>query len=267
MGWLGTLAVAGVAAPLAVGQEAEKKVSGVFGVDFNTHFISYGLDVWTAGNDWSEGTINPYAELSFNVEDTFSVTFGTWWDVNDNADSSIGGDLQEVDVYAGIGFDIDKFSLGATYQEWYYGGGVERVVDLSVGYDDTGMIADDFALNPYVLIHIRPDDEDLGLEEGAVFVVGIEPSFNLVDSEDFVLDLSVPVAAGFATDDFHGGDGGFAYVSVGGFVSVPLTFIPAEYGDWALGAGLTYYHTSEDVIPSNPDENFVTGTVGVSLAF
>lgn len=283
IGWLGVAAAAGLAAPLAMGQEAEKKVSGTFGVDLNTHFISYGFDVGAAddgddfasGMDWGDPRYNPYAELSLDFS-PITLTFGTWWDVTvfgeDHYDPTVGGNINEVDVYVGAGYDIDKFSLGLTYQEWYYGGGVERIVDLSVGYDDTGLIADDFALNPYLLIHGRVGDEDLDINEGIVFVAGIEPGFTIVDTEDLTVDLSIPVAVGIATDEYHGDDldGGLAYVSVGGFVSVPLTFIPAEYGDWALGAGLTYYHTPDDVTGNDTnggDENFVTGTIGLSLAF
>jgi hypothetical protein len=38
-------------------------------------------------------------------------------------------------------------------------------------------------------------------------------------------------------------------------------------GNWTFNLGLTYFHTAEDVIPSNPDSDFVTGNAGLVLAF
>ena len=38
-------------------------------------------------------------------------------------------------------------------------------------------------------------------------------------------------------------------------------------GNWTLNGGVTGYHTSDDVIPNNPDEAFVTGKLGLTLAF
>jgi len=48
----------------------------------------------------------------------------------------------------------------------------------------------------------------------------------------------------FDTDNFHGGDAGFAYVSAGIGATVPLT------KQIALSFGVTYYHTQSDVIPN-----------------
>jgi len=34
-----------------------------------------------------------------------------------------------------------------------------------------------------------------------------------------------------------------------------------------LNLGATFYHTEDDVIPGNPDEDFFTGSAGVTIAF
>jgi hypothetical protein len=69
---------------------------------------------------------------------------------------------------------------------------------------------------------------------------------------------------GFATDDFHGGDGGYGYTAIGVGGSVPIPYLP---GSWELHGGVTYYNTSNAVIPTNPANNFVTGNIGVKLMF
>jgi hypothetical protein len=273
-GVLAGVVAAGLAvSPQAFAQEAPiadeggMKVSGSLNLDWNSHFISYGLDVWAGGTSWNKSTFNPAAELSFDL-DLFSINVGTWWDVNSNADSSIGGQLQEVDVWYGISIPVADFTFGITYQDWMYGGQVEKILDLSVGYDDSALWGDfmggDFALNPSLTFHQRLAGE--GLEEHFAVVVGIEPGMSLIESETFSVDLSVPVSVGFFEGDFHGGDSGFGFVSVGAQFSTPLAFIPAEYGSWAVNYGITYYYTDKDVIP-NPKEHFVTGNVGVSLSF
>ncbi|MFT4546847.1 MAG: hypothetical protein ACI9MB_000792 [Verrucomicrobiales bacterium] len=101
--------------------------SGVISLDVNTHFISYGADIWGAGSEWADALFNPFVEISFALNDNLTLSVGTWWDVNDNASSNID--------------------------------------------------------------------------------------------------------------------------------------------EWALNAGVTYYYTSSDVIPNNPDESFVTGSLGVSVSF
>jgi hypothetical protein len=65
----------------------------------------------------------------------------------------------------------------------------------------------------------------------------------------------------FDTDGFHGGQGGFAYVSAGLGATVPIV------DHLAFTLGVTYYHTNNDVIPGNPDSDFVTGSAGLTVTF
>ena len=243
------------------------RVSGNVGVSYNSHFISYGLDVWGGGDDFfgSESTTFVYADVSLDFSPV-TVTFGVWSDINDNVESEIGGEIQEIDVFAGVAYSIDRFTVGATYQEWYYASDEERIVDIAVEFDDTGLLFEDFALNPSFLAHLRVDGNG-GQEESEAFVIGIAPEFNIIDSEDYPVTLAIPVSVAFFTDEFQGGDSGFGYVSVGAAASVPLAFIPEEFGAWSLNADVTYYHTEDDAIPGNPEDDFFTGAIGLNLAF
>ena len=237
--------------PEAVGSA----VSGVISLDVNTHFISYGADIWGAGNDWADALFNPLVEISFALNDNLTLSFGTWWDVNDNASSNIGDSIQEIDVWAGLALTTGKLTTSLVYQEWLYADESERIVDL--------IFALDAPLSPSLTLHGRVDEGASGGDTGVVAVAGIE--IPLIDSDHFSLGIPVNVAA--ATDGFHGGDGGFAYASAGLGASVPLSFISSDLGEWALNAGVTYYYTDSDVIPNNPDESFVTGSLGVSVSF
>jgi hypothetical protein len=242
------------------------KIGITIGYDYASHFVSYGADVWGGGNDFfsDESTNFVWADVAVDLS-PFTLNFGVWSDNNNNVDSPLGGPIQEIDVYAGISYSIDRFTLGAKYQEWFYGGDEERIVDLSVAFDDSDLLFDGFALNPSFLAHFRIDGNG-AQEEAEAFVVGIAPSFQLTEG-DYALTLTIPVNVAFFTDDFQGGDSGYGYSSVGATLGVPLAFIPVEYGEWNAALNVTYYMTDEDAIPNNPEDDFLTGTVSISTSF
>ncbi len=232
-------------------------VSGMLKLDFNTHFISYGADVWGDGSSMSDLGFNPNLELYFALPGDLTLTLGTWWDVNSKGDSPIGGRLQEVDVYAGLSYSIDKLTIGLTYQAWMYGSDTEDILDLKFSYDTF--------LSPSLTIHHRLDQGAAAGDEGTVLVLGLSHSI-----ETGPLTLSFPFNLGyFLEDDFHGGtDGGFGYASLGVAASLPLApIIGDSFGDWSLNGGLTYFVTDDEVIPSNPSDSFLTASLGVALSF
>lgn len=226
-------------------------ISGTFSLDVNTHFISYGADVWGTGTSWRDPLFNPSLELNIAATDKLKFIIGTWWDVNDNAETSIGDKkIQEIDVWVGASYSFEKVTLKLLYQEWMYASQSERIVDL--------VVAGNVFLNPSLTIHGRVDS-GLTVDEGIVAVLGIAHNMSAGP-----VGLSFPLNVAFATDEYHGGDGGYAFASVGANASLPLPFMP---GNWSLNAGVTGYHTSDDVLPNNPEEAFVTGKLGLTLAF
>ncbi len=243
------------------------KISGDISLSYNSHFISYGGDVWGGGDDFfgSQSTGFVTANVALDLA-PFTVHAGIWSDINDNVEAEIGGEIQEIDIYAGVSYTVADFTLDATYQEWYYAGDEERIVDLSVSYDDTGKIIENFAFNPSFLAHLRVDGNG-GQEKAEAYVLGIAPSYTLLESTNFDVALTIPASVAFFSDEFQGGDSGFGYVAVGASLSSALKFIPAEYGSWSGNVGVTYYHTDDDAIPNNPESDFLTGSVGISLAF
>ena len=226
-------------------------VSGTLNLNYNTHFVSYGQDIWGAGTDFGDkGTFNPSIELNFDLGGGWKAILGTWWDVNSNADSSIGDAIQEVDVWAGVGYTTGPWSFTLLYQEWLYASQSERIIDFKIAYANF--------LNPSLLLHGRVDGAE-PFDTGLVTVLGIAPGTTLGS-----VTLSFPVQVAADTDNFHGGDAGFSFASAGITASVPVTFLP---GKWALNASLIYYYTNDEVIPVNVDESFLTGSIGLGLTF
>lgn len=234
--------------PLPPAPASDPFVTGTLSFTFDTHFISYGQDVWAAGNDWSDALFHPFLELDFNLGGGFQLYLNTWWDINDNAVSGIGGDIQEIDVNAGIYYTTGKWQFQLGYGAWIYGEQIEHIIDGKVSYND-GVI------NPFLALHGRVDDE-LPFDTGLVTQVGIAPGTSLGP-----VSLSFPITVSFDTDNYHGGSSGFAYVSAGIGATIPIV----EHV--SLNLGVTYYHTNDSVIPVNPDEDFVTGAAGISISF
>lgn len=236
------------AAPMTA--PVKSRVSGTLSLTVDTHFISYGADTWAGGNSFSNALFHPQLEIGVQMTEQLKLIFGSWWDVNDKAVSSIGGKVQEVDLWAGFAYTSGPLTYTLLYQEWMYAGASERIVDFKVGYDTF--------LKPTLTLHGRVDGNG-GQEEG---VVGV-----LSGSYDFTagpVNFSIPGAVAVVTDGYHGGDAGFAYASLGLQGSIALKGVMEGT---TLSAGVTYYHTEDSVIPGNVDSDFVTGNIGVSFSF
>ena len=124
------------------------------------------------------------------------------------------------------------------------------------------ILAVDHSLSPSLTLHNRVDEGASGGDTGLVAVLGIEPGFSAGP-----VDLALPINVAAATDGFHGGDGGFAYASLGLSATLPLAVIDEKLGAWNLHGGLTYYVTDDDVIPNNPDDSFLTASFGIGIDF
>lgn len=276
---VGVAAIALAAACGIAGAEevaAEKSPFSVaMDISAQSHFISYGSDVWGGGGKISPlsdaSTVNTNMTISVGITDELSAYLNVWGDLNNNAPDSIGANIQEIDVNVGLTYEMDAWSFTLAHGTWIYGGDEEKIIDFIVAYEDGDQItkSEDWSLNPSVVFHWRYDEGAAGGDTGLAVVPGIRPSFEFQKDTKYPITLGVPVNLGLFTNDFHGGDSGYGFFSVGAVASVPLAFIndSGKYGTWTASAGATYWNTSDDVIPGNPDENFVTTFLSLGLSF
>jgi hypothetical protein len=259
------LALAALAAPLTgkAGTDMSKApppvapapedpfLTGNLTINYETHFISNGLDVWGVGTSWSQWFIHPSLELDFNLTKDLQFYVNTWWDVNGQIPGTIGKYIQEVDVNAGFYYTWDKLKFQLGYGAWNYNHGTEGVIDGKVSYTDP------YGLNPFVALHARVTPGGSGFDNGFLAQVGFAPSKTWG-----AFTLALPVTVDFdTTRDYAGGSAGFGYVSVGLSASYALT------KHVALNLGVTYYHTDSSVFPTNPKDDFVTGLAGFTISF
>jgi hypothetical protein len=274
-----TLGVAAVAVAACAGvanaDAAKSPWSVSFGLDAQSHFISYGADVWGGGGKASpiltdSSTVNAYETVTLAIADNLSVFVNVWSDINNNGPESLGGDVQEIDLNTGVTYTMDKFSFTLAHGFWNYAGDTEKILDFTVAYADGDMISKsgDWSLNPSVVVHYRYDGNN-GQDTGLAVVPGIRPAWTFSKDSKYPVTVAVPVNVGIFSNNFQGGDSGYGFFSAGGVVSIPLTFIneSGKYGTWSLSGGLTYWNTPDKAIPGNPEENFITSFVSLGLSF
>ncbi len=285
---LSALAVATMAAPtLAQDGPNTGSVSTTLGVDVATGYWFRGM-----GQENQGVIIQPYVEVGFDlgtIGDDISVGgyVGTWNSYHESAGASVtgGSGWYESDVYAGLGFGIGDFSVDIAYVVLYApdaGGIFAEEIDLGVGWDDSGFWADNgfegFALAPYVLLAFETDGgSDAGTEEGIYLELGIEPTFEVIESQDFPVTLAVPVTLGLNIDNYYedgaGNDDTFGFLSIGAVLSTPLSFIPAEYGSWTGSAGITLLilgdstETISGLFGTGADDVEVIASTGISMEY
>lgn len=232
----------------------DDRVSGYLSLDYNSHFISSGANVWgdETRDIGDEFLFQPSISLEFALPNGSAIYTGLWSDVNDLAEGDLGN-IQEVDVWLGYYFPVGDFVVDFAVQQWYYSGETEGLFDVTISHTSR--------FSPYVRAHTR--FESVGDQnKGTMFEVG----GTLFETSIESVDLSVPVAVGFSPDDYHVDDEeGYGYSNIGIGFQMPLG-IPESYGAWDLHGGLTFWHTSKD-FTGNAESSYLAASLGVGVGF
>lgn len=250
LSWAGSAEKAVAAEPAA-----KPSITGNLSLNFDSHFVSFGSDVWGPGHQL---LFHPSIELNKAITSDFKLILGTWWDVNDQANShgvtssEIGHRVQEVDVWFGGAYTSGILTTTALYQQWMYAGANEQAVELKFAVDTF--------LKPSLLIHQRLGTGAYGAD--TVAVLGASYDFKAGP-----VSFSVPAAVSFESGGYHGGNAGVGFGSLGLSASVPADFVSK---DATFSVGVTGYWTDKTVITSNGGANkekFMNLTAGVSIPF
>jgi len=231
---------------------AKPSITGNLSLNLDSHFVSFGGDVWKGGNKFSAILFHPSLELNKAITNDFKLILGTWWDVNDRAPqdstSAIGKRVQEVDVWLGGAYTTGIVTTTALYQQWMYAGKNEQAGELKFSVDTF--------LKPSLLIHER---FATGYDNGTVVVLSAA-----YDVKAGPVSVSFPAAVEYETKGYHGGTkAGIGYGSLGVTGSVPVDFVSK---DATFSVGVIGYATSKDIM-GNPKDTFLTYTTGISIPF
>lgn len=197
--------------------------------------------------------VQPYFELAeefytgSGLLTSASVTFSLFSSFQSREDGAThtaapGHWLYETELNSGIELELAKrFTVSVQYVRF------ESPIDayqpsnairLTLAWDDKD-VSGWFALNPYIawLAPIPFGWNDGG---GNYFEVGIAPSTTFASESRYPVTFTFPITAGFGDDSYYPGDA-FGYVSLGISASVPLAFLPKDFGEWRFAATGTYY--------------------------
>jgi hypothetical protein len=277
-------------APMATeGPASEEKVP-------NTGRVSLGLGAdWASAyyfrgiaNEQNGGSnVQPYAEVGFKLLETTGpltslvLTPGIWnnFHYGDGTlvDPSDPGFWFESDLYARLSATWwEVFTTGVTYT--YYTSPNDSFtsyadVGLSFGLNDAKWLGD-FALNPSLLFAFETKGEALASvdgDKGIYMGIGLAPGYTFFADTPHPINVSAPMTAGFSVKDYYtvnGKNQTWGYFSGGPLLTVPLKFIPADYGSWSLRAGVQFLFLNSNLKSVNTGDSFTPiGNIGLTMTY
>jgi len=177
----------------------------------------------------------------------------------------------EADWFAGATLTRDRFSLTSFYAQYYAPNDAYESatsVDVFLNFADKGLLAENFALDPYANLFIETDNKSgTGVSEGYYLQLGLKPNYPHEIAGHEIL-LMAPLATGFGFDEFYAGDETFGFVSAGFAPVVSLTpWLGDRFGVWSFIPSFNYFHLNEDVqyLRADGDRYVAAATIGVDF--
>ena len=167
-----------------------------------------------------------------NKKNFFIGTVAGWW----GCYSTNGGGYGENDLYAGLNYSIDNFTIDFGYTVYTYSGAAtseypnEHELKLIVSYDTSEHLGD-FAICPYATAYYNIAYSGTVIEGGLSYSA---PITKWLIGENWA---SIDLAAYVGYADYRGGmsdNGGYVYVGT----SADISFAITEY--WSVSAGVRY---------------------------
>jgi hypothetical protein len=261
----------------------------------NTGRVSLGLGMDWASAYYFRGIANtqnggsnlqPYAEIGFklleNAGSLSSLTLspGIWNNFHYGSGTLVGPSdpkfWLESDLYAKLTATWwDVLTTGVTYT--YYTSPNDTFatyadVGLSLGLNDAKWLGD-FALNPSLLVAIETQGEALASDgnKGVYMGIGLAPGYTFYADTPNPITVSLPMTVGLSLSDYYtvnGNNQTWGYFSGGPLLTVPLKFIPAEFGNWALRAGVQLLVLNSNLRAVNTNDGLVPiGNIGLTMTY
>jgi len=276
---VGVVALAGSAGSALAGPNSGK-VSFSFGNDFTTAYFFRGILQERRGF-----ITQPYGEINFNLYADeegpltgITLLGGMWNSIHTERTLSDGDgpdNWYEADLYGGLKFTLlGKLDLKGVYIAYTYPNGAFPTVqelDFTVALNDSEWL-DKFAFYPSVTWAAELDNTALGDNSGYYIEVNARPSFTIIESESYPVTLAFPLQLGLSAGDYYevglDTDETFGFFKGGFVVSVPLAFIPSDYGAFSVSAGASAYAFGTNLTKLNEDDTpWVVGTWSINWTY
>ncbi|MGH7390473.1 MAG: hypothetical protein ACREM3_13600 [Candidatus Rokuibacteriota bacterium] len=289
---IGVLGPAGVAAQApaqpAPAPPAEAKgpntgrVSLSAGIDYATDYYFRGIL-----QEDTDYIFQPYGEVTFKLYEgqqtlnAVGFTLGTWNSLHGGPTGVDGPNVDpklwyESDFYAKISTTwFEDFTAGFVYTAYMSPNdrfATVQEVALSFGYNDAKLLGP-FALNPTLLVAFETKGQaDAGQDKGVYMQIGLTPAVTFFEKSEYPLTLSFPLLLGLSLADYYefgtGDDDTFGFFQGGVAASVPLKFIPADFGAWQVKASLNWLHLGDNLKAiNNSDRDEIIATFGIAFTY
>lgn len=110
-------------------------------------------------------------------------------------------------------------------------------------------------------------------DDGLFAQLALAPTLSEIGSERYPLTVFAPLTLGVGFDDYYGpGTGTTGYASVGLAASMPLAFVPSDFGNWSISGGIDLLVRDQVIAdggaPFDDEDNVVPlASVRVSFAY
>jgi len=282
VGAAGLLAALGflTAAPAAWAGPNSGKVAFSVGSDITTAYFFRGILQERNGFIWQ-----PYGEINVNAYSTdeehaivtgITPFVGSWNSVHskDTLGTNAVENWYESDVYAGVKFNLfNTVEMKPFYIAYTYPNGAFPTVgeaDLQFTLFDAQWL-DKWALNPSVLFAWEFDNTAFGTNEGTYAQVSVRPSYTIYESETYPVTMAIPLNLGLSVSEYYETDTrnpAFGFFQGGAIFTVPLAFVPEDYGAWSVSAGASLYAFGTTTKQANDNDTpWVVGTWSLNFAY
>ncbi|WP_206605744.1 hypothetical protein [Rhodoblastus sphagnicola] len=180
-------------------------------------------------------------------------------------------DFTEIDLIPSFAIQFaDRFTLTAKYNHYAspsHGYGPGNWVNATLAYDDTGLTVANFSVQPYLnVLYELPGQSHSGLQPNAwYFEPGVSPNYTFFTGSKYPINFAIPIAFGLGSK-FYAGQS-YGYFAGGPQISIPLSFIPDQYGKWNASLAYKYWNlgtTTAAIAPGgNRNQSQVLFTISV----
>lgn len=265
------------------------------GIDFTTQYNFRGINVEDQGaiiQPWLEITAALYSgdALAPMIEGV-DIKFGFWNTLQEaSPKTQAHGSYYEADYSIGLVLDLCHELTGEVsfvyLEDPDVVGNYSEEVDLKLSFDDAALwegvldLPGYNGLQPHVLVVIETNgSSDAAGNGGDVYYeFGINPSVLVWDNPETPVTLAVPMKLALGDNYYEyfnaGGaldDDSFGYFSVGLVFSMPLSFVPADHGQWQVHAGVNFLFLGDgaEALTTNTslDSTEIIGSAGISMEY
>lgn len=242
--------------PIEVGLQPAaggRRVALSIASDLSTAYYLRGIAAERNGVIWQ-----PWAYLTFllfeggetDLIDNVRFSVGSFNSIHSKqtaADGSGPSRWYESSVIVGPSMTVaDHFTASLLYLLYNSPSGAFPTIqelDLNLTVDDSAWLGA-WALQPSMLWGFELNNTFIGTQEGIYLQLGVRPGAVLLEDTTYPLTLSMPLALGLSVDNYYeepgpnGGNDTFGFFDAGLVASVPLTFVPEQYGAWSINASV-----------------------------